>query len=299
MAREQGNPARGGAFGIAPCLARERPSLGGPPGILGSAGLLEVRLAASAGELRRAQRLRFRVFFEEGGAVADRTARSARRDVCRFDRVCDHLIVVDKSAADSDGAPTVVGAYRLLRQEIAEANFGFYSAREFQVDALLARHPGKRFLELGRSCVARDYRGRRTLELLWRGIWGYASWHGVDAMFGCASFPGVDAGAHATTMRFLRGERESEPMWRVDARASRAVFDGASDDAPLDRREALRAMPPLIKGYWRLGARFSREAVVDPAFGTTDLFVVLPREEIEARYLAYFAPGREFPPIAA
>ncbi len=298
MARDKGNRRRARSLGPAPSSALERPDPS-QPGMPASVGALEVRLATTRCEIHHAQKLRYRVFFEEGGAVADPAARLIGRDVCRFDRVCDHLIVVDNSVARIDGSPTVVGAYRLLRQEIAEANFGFYSAREFQVGSLIARHPGRRFLELGRSCVARGYRGKRTIELLWRGIWSYASRHGVDAMFGCASFPGADAHAHAVTMRCLRGEDKIAGIWRVDARASRAVVDGRSEETPLSPREALRAMPPLIKGYWRLGAKFSPEAVVDRRFGTTDLFVVLPIEDIKSRYLAYFAHERESAPLAA
>jgi putative hemolysin len=295
MAREEGNRRRMGSFGS----ALERFGSSAEPRGLASAGALEVRLATTRREIRRAQELRYRVFFEEGGAVDDPAARRIGRDVCRFDRVCDHLIVVDNSEARLDGSPTVVGAYRLLRQEVAEANFGFYSAREFQVGPLIARHPRRRFLELGRSCVAPGYRGKRTIELLWRGIWAYATRHGVDAMFGCASFPGVDVKALAPTIQCLRGEREIEVIWRVDALPGRGVADGLSEEASLAPREALRAMPPLIKGYWRLGARFSRDAVVDRKFGTTDLFVVLPIEDIKSRYLAYFALEQESAPLAA
>ena len=132
-----------------------------------------------------------------------------------------------------------------------------------------------------------------------RGIWAYATRHGVDALFGCASFPGVDAKALAPAMQFLRGEHEIEAIWRVDALPSRGVADGVSEEAPLAPREAVRAMPPLIKGYWRLGAKFSRDAVVDHKFGTTDLFVVLPIEDIKSRYLAYFAPEQESAALAA
>jgi putative hemolysin len=295
MAREEGNRTRTNSFGST--LARSGSSKS--TRVLASAGELDVRLSTTRREIRCAQELRYRVFFEEGGAVADPAARLVGRDVCRFDRVCDHLIVVDNSVARLDGSPTVVGAYRLLRQEVAEANFGFYSAREFRVGALIARHPGRRFLELGRSCVAPGYRGKRTIELLWRGIWAYATRHGFDVMFGCASFPGVDAKALAPTMQFLRGEHEIEVIWRVDAITARGVGEGVSVDARLAPREALRAMPPLIKGYWRLGAKFSHDAVVDRKFATTDLFVVLPIEDIKSRYLAYFAPQQELAPLAA
>ena len=276
------------------------PAAGGVRGVpetIANMGALEVRLASKSSEVRAAQKLRYRVFFDEGGALAAPIVRVIRRDVCRFDRVCDHLIVVDVSAHAADGAPAVVGAYRLLRQDVAEAHFGFYSAREFEVGALIARHPAKRFLELGRSCVADGYRGRRALELLWRGIWAYALRHRIDAMFGCASFPGADPRAHAAALALLRGEGAIEPEWCVDAIGALAAE--APPAPPLDPRAALRALPPLIKGYWRLGAKFSRQAVVDPTFGTTDVLAVLPIEAIRSRYLEHFAPRNETGPLAA
>jgi L-ornithine Nalpha-acyltransferase len=287
------------ARGLGARFARQVRGPHGLPEILASTGTLDVRLATTKKEIRRAQKLRYRVFFEEGGAIPDPTARLIRRDICPFDRVSDHLIVVDNSVPRLDGAPTVVGVYRLLRQDVAEAHFGFYSAREFDVGALIARHSDKRFLELGRSCVAEGYRGKRALELLWRGIWAYALRHRVDAMFGCASLPGADPSAHFAVLRFLRGAGEIEPDWSVDAVAGGIATPPALDDSPLDARAALRALPPLIKGYWRLGARFSREAVVDSAFGTTDLLVALPIEEIKSRYLAHFAPTEKTSPLAA
>jgi L-ornithine Nalpha-acyltransferase len=284
------------AYGLR--MKARRAARGGPR-VLARMGALEVRLATRAAEIRAAQKLRYRVFFEEGGALAAPIVRLIRRDVCHFDRVCDHLIVLDNSAKELDEAPVVVGAYRLLRQAVAEAHFGFYSAREFQVGALIARHPGKRFLELGRSCVADAYRGRRALELLWRGIWVYARQHRIDAMFGCASFPGADPNLHVHALQFLRGERAGEPAWSVDAIDAIAAGETPAAEPPLDPRTALRALPPLIKGYWRLGAQFSRQAVVDPRFRTTDVLAVLPMEAIEERYLDHFARREETGPLAA
>ena len=296
-ARSRGN--RSSAFGVGSRFARRVRDLDGFPKIIASAGTLDVRLATTKKDIRRAQKLRYRVFFEEGGAVADTTARLIRRDVCRFDRVCDHLIVVDNAVPRFDGSPTIVGAYRLLRQDVADAHFGFYSSGEFDVGALIARHPDKRFLELGRSCVASSYRGKRTLELLWRGIWAYALRHGVDAMFGCASLPGADASAHAATLRFLRGENAVDPIWRVAAIPGAAAPSVADDGIPVDPRAAVLALPPLIKGYWRLGAKFSADAVVDANFGATDMLVVLPIEDIRSCYLSFFAPRGEIASMAA
>ncbi len=291
--------ARAGAPGALAFVRRSVRDLMGLPKVLGALGALDVRLATTKHEIRRAQKLRYRVFFEEGGAKADPTARLIRRDICRFDRVCDHLIVVDNAILRYDGAPTVVGAYRLLRGDAADANFGFYSAGEFDIGSLVARHPGKRFLELGRSCVAPGYRGKRTLELLWRGIWAYARHHQIDVMFGCASFPGADPTVHASALRFLRGDGAQDALWDVCALPGRGIDPAPSDDRPLDPRAAIRALPPLIKGYWRLGAKFGPQAVVDESFAATDIFAVMPVAEIEPRYLSHFGGNAAGAALAA
>jgi L-ornithine Nalpha-acyltransferase len=281
-----------------PGMARRVRDLQGLGPSLGTIGSLELRLATTKKEIRKAQRLRYRVFFEEGGALADQTARLIRRDICPFDRVCDHLVVLDHAPPGGRG-PKVVGAYRLLRQDVAEANFGFYSAGEFDIAPLIARHRGKRFLELGRSCVAKGYRSKPTLELLWRGIWAYVLHHRIDAMFGCASLEGAEPAHHAPTLGYLSGSAAAEAQWSVEATEGRGVPMASAPSAPVDARAILRALPPLVKGYWRLGARFGPQAVVDAKFGTTDVFVIMPVVDIEERYLRYFAPAGEAASLAA
>jgi len=268
----------------------------GLPARLGAIGSLEARLAVTKKEIRRAQKLRYRVFFEEGGAGPDPTARLIRRDVCPFDRICDHLIVLDR---DGPGDGEVVGVYRLLRQEAAEANFGFYTAGEFDIQPLLQRHSDKRFLELGRSCVAPGYRNKPTLELLWRGIWAYARHHRIDAMFGCASLEGADPEAHISTLNFLSAAAGAREEWNAKAAFGHGFPLAAETERAPDARRAMRALPPLVRGYWRLGAKFGAEAVIDAKFGTTDVFVIMPVAEIEERYLAYFAPQGDDAALAA
>ena len=268
-------------------FARRRDLAGLGP-VLARAGALESRLAATGKEVRRAQGLRYRIFFEEGGAIPNPAARLTRRDLCRFDGVCDHLLVVDRTAPARDGSPSVVGVYRLLRQDVAERNFGFYSAHEFEVERLITRRPGMRLLEVGRACIAETHRGRRVLELLWRGLWAYARYHAIDAMIGCASLPGADPRAHAAAISWLAASG-GDPSWRVAPRSDRGP--ALCGDGPARGRDAsalVRNLPPLVRGYWRLGATFSPVPAVDAAFGATDLFVALPLREVEARYLKHF-----------
>jgi putative hemolysin len=278
---------------------KRRRDLKGLSPVLERSGSLEARLATTKREVRAAQKLRYRVFFEEGGATPDATARLIRRDICRFDPHCDHLIVVDHDSPRRDGSPRVVGVYRLMTQDAAAAGIGFYSAGEFDITPLLARHRAKRFMEVGRACIARSHRGRRTLGLLWRGVWTYARHHRIDALFGCASLPGLDLAAHAAAIALLTGRGESDDAWRVDALDDRRAPAPEGACSAADVRATIRALPPLVKGYWRLGATFSREPVVDAAFGALDLFVTLQLVDIGARYLDYFSVAEPLRPLAA
>lgn len=259
-------------------------------GSLGRIGSLEVRLAATRKEVRKAQRLRFKVFFEEGGAVPDPKAALTRRDADRFDRFCDHLIVIDHEGRSRHGRvkPKVVGAYRLLRSDVANARRGFYSSGEYDLAPLLARHPGKKFLELGRSCVLAPYRSKRTIELLWRGILAYVRAYDIDALIGCASLEGSNPLAHAMALSFLAHHARAQDEWTVRARDDLHVpMEMLGKDA-VNARKAAAELPPLIKGYLRVGARFGDGAVVDRKFNTTDVFVVMPVAEMDVRYLEFF-----------
>jgi L-ornithine Nalpha-acyltransferase len=259
--------------------------------VLARSGSLEVRLTRRKKDIRKAQRLRWRIFYEAGSAKADATASLIRRDVCPFDRICDHLVVFDLAALSRLGKPKpkAVGAYRLLRQEVAEAHGGFYSRAEFDVDALVARHPDKRFLELGRSCVLPDYRAKRVLDLLWRSLHAYIQMHRIDVMIGCASLPGANPLALATELSFLHHFAPAREEWRTQARPGLGRPMDLVDKSALSPRQALARLPPLLKGYLRLGAQIGEGAVVDRQFGTTDVLVVLPVADLSARYLAHFA----------
>ncbi|WP_193177989.1 GNAT family N-acetyltransferase [Oricola nitratireducens] len=265
--------------------------------LLGEIGALQARLITDPAELDASQRLRYRVFGEEMGSCFSQDGGASDRDEDCYDAVCDHLIVVDTTLPG--GAPDqIVGTYRLLRDEVAAQTGGFYSAGEYGIDALVARHRGKRFLELGRSCVMPAYRSKRTIELLWQGIWAYCLRHEIDVMVGCASFPGAVAQSHALPLSFLYQHARASGEWAVDAACADAVLMDMMPEEAIDMKTALAAMPPLIKGYLRLGAKFADTAVPDRAFGSTDVMVILPVATISERYVRYygadagrFAPG--------
>ncbi|WP_377291322.1 GNAT family N-acetyltransferase [Rhizobium sp. SG2393] len=255
--------------------------------VFGRIGNLETRLARTSAEVEAALALRYKVFVEEMKAEVSAECHRRRKETDAFDAICDHLLVID-NAIDGDLEDRVVGTYRLLRQDVAAARGGFYSKSEFEVDGLIARHPDKRFMELGRSCVLPAYRTRRTVELLWQGNWAYALRHGVDAMFGCGSFPGIVPEEHALALSFLHHNALVQPDWYVKARPELYRIMDLMPAEAINQRKALAALPPLIKGYLRLGAMIGDGGVIDAAFNTTDVLVVLPITNIAGRYLNYY-----------
>lgn len=271
-----------------PATGPQVPPLAGPlAGSLGRIGSLEVRLARNEAEIEAAQEIRYRIFYDELGARSS-LHHIDRRDADRFDPLCDHLLVFDHGRAGPDHR-RIVGTYRLLRQEMAAAGGGFYSEDEFELRGLVARHPQRRFLELGRSCVLPEYRSKRTIEALWQGIWAYLSHHRVDVMVGCASLPGTDPAAHAEALTYMAQHCRTAPDWDVRAVARRYRSMKMMPPEAVNPKGAIAAMPPLVKAYLRIGARIGDGCVVDRDFGTVDVFIVMPVTEIAARYITYYA----------
>ncbi|GGE50094.1 hypothetical protein GCM10007276_28990 [Agaricicola taiwanensis] len=294
--REEGSFARAGqigwlpGFGLPAAGFRRLPSVNLPRS-LGRIGNLELVLAANVAEVKQAQRLRYKVFYEEMSAVPGPASALVRRDMDEFDAICDHLLVLDHdvpAGAFKRATPKVVGTYRLLRQDVAEVNWGFYSAAEYDVAGLIARKPDLNFLELGRSCVLKPYRTKRIVELLWQGIWAYVRAHDIDAMIGCASLEGVDPERLALPLSYLAQAHGASEGWRTEALAQRRVEMNRLAPEAVDVKAALKQLPPLIKGYLRVGAMVGDGAVIDRQFGTTDVFIVMPVDAIGTRYIDYY-----------
>jgi putative hemolysin len=259
------------------------------------AGNLEVRLAATAQEIDAAQALRYRVFYEEMGATASPATAASRRDRDHFDAYCDHLLVIDHARASDD---SVIGTYRLLRRSVAERHGGFYTQTEFDIAPLLA--VSGELLELGRSCVAAAYRTRPTMQLLWRGIAKYVFEHDIKVMFGCASLPGTDIEELAPALTYLHHFHLAPPSLRVRALPERFVnmnlltpdeIDAEAVVAQLTSRATISALPPLLKGYLRLGALIGEGAVIDRDFNTTDVCIIVVSDRITDKYFNHYLRG--------
>ena len=248
------------------------------------AGPLGVRLAVDAAEVDAGQALRFRVFYGEMGASADPATAALGRDRDAFDAIADHLLVIDH--ARGEGADGVVGTYRLIRREAAARIGRFYSASEYDIGAI-ERFPGK-VMELGRSCVDVGYRNRAVMQLLWRGIAAYVFHHRIDLMFGCASLPGTDPDALAVELTYLYEHHLAPPELRPRALPARYVEMRRLPPGTVDPRQALGRLPPLIKGYLRLGGFVGDGAVIDRQFNTTDVAIVVQTDLVTEKYYRHY-----------
>ena len=242
-----------------------------------------VRLARSEADLRAAQRLRYAVFVEElggGGALVDHTERLEKD---RFDPYFDHLLLLDEQRPEDD---RVVGVYRLLRQDQARQAGQFYSEDEYDLTALTAS--GRRLLELGRSCLHRDYRGGMGMYHLWHALAAYVEEHEIEILFGVASFHGTDQQALAAPLSLLYHRHLAPADLRVTARAEGATPMDLIAQDQLDRRAAMLAVPALIKAYLRLGGFVGQGAYIDRDFNTTDVCLVLDVARMNASQRAIY-----------
>ncbi len=245
---------------------------------------LHIRLAETAEEVEAAQALRYRIFYEEMSAKATKEMAALKRDFDSFDEHCDHLLVFDNGCGDK--AQGVVGTYRLMRREAALQCGRFYTSDEYDIANLL-NFPGD-ILELGRSCIAEEFRTGPTMQLLWRGVVEYVLVHDVGLLFGCASLPGVEPERLALQLSFLYHHHLAPPALRTWALPERYVPMNRFPPEEISPRRALQLLPPLLKGYLRVGGFVGEGAVIDYDFGTTDVCVVLKTDWVTDRYYRHY-----------
>jgi putative hemolysin len=247
-------------------------------------GDMQVRLATSQAEIEAAQRLRYHVFYEEMKAKADPGTRRMKRDADLLDGFCDHLLVCDMRASSLESS--VVGTYRLVTRAAAERHGRFYTASEYHIEKLI-KYPGE-ILELGRSCVHENFRNGRTMNLLWRGLATYVFLAEIELMFGCASLHGTDVDALSLPLSYLHHYHRAEESLRTRALEERYVPMNIIPKDNIDVRDALNALPPLLKGYLRVGCTVGDGAVIDYPFNTTDVCIIQKTNLVTDKYLRHY-----------
>lgn len=254
------------------------------------APVFDCRLVRDEADLRAAQRLRYIVFVEELGGDGPLVDHAARLERDRFDPFFDHLILTDARRPEGDH---VVGVYRVMTTDAARSAGQFYSEEEYDLAPL--RRSGRPLLELGRSCVHPDYRGGTAVPELWSGLAAYVAERKIEVLFGVASFHGTDVAALAQPLSFLHQNYLAPEDLRVRARGPNARSMDLMPARQVDRKTAMLAMPPLIKGYLRLGGLVGEGAWIDQDFMTTDVCLIMDTARLTNRAAALYNSGPAAP----
>ena len=254
------------------------------------AGRFTVRLATCDADVAAAQRLRYRVFVEEMGAKTTPEDAAERRERDRFDAYSQHLLLIDNESANPDVERGVVGVYRLMTGSRARGGIGFYGAGEYDL-SLLESYP-RETLELGRSCVDLDHRGGAGMHLLWTGLSEYIAEHRVSILFGVASFHGSDPAPLAQALSYLHHYHLAPPDLRVRAVPGRYVAMDMLPPEKIQKVEALRQIPALIKAYMRFGGAVGDGAYVDYDFNTVDVCLLMDTAHMVERYRVFYSRKR-------
>ncbi|MBP7000246.1 GNAT family N-acyltransferase [Amaricoccus sp.] len=252
-----------------------------------------VKLAETEAERQAAQRLRYRVFVEEMGAAASPAQRAVRREWDAFDPYFEQLILIWDGPPDApvaDPLDRVVGVYRLMTRTAARAGRGFYGAMEYDL-GLIEASP-RESVELGRTCVAPEHRGGAAMHLMWNALAEYVLARDIGILFGAASFAGTDPAPYAEALSFLHHRHLAPPDLRVRAQRPRRIEMDLMPAEAIDPARALRAIPPLLKAYLRLGGVVGDGAWRDDAFNTIDVCLVMDTDRMKAQRRAFYERNR-------
>lgn len=243
-----------------------------------------LRLAKNDTEIRDAQKLRYIVFYEEFGAKAPDDVAKDRRDHDDYDAYADHLIIIDEERPIEDGQ--IVGTYRLFQKERLPESMDFYTSHEFDITQLTKN--GGKLLELGRSCVLPDYRTKHVMQKLWGGLAEYVSDNQIDLMFGCASLQGTSPEAACHQLAYLHYYHAPPEELLAKATVDCTAQLHFPPKEQINARRVFASLPPLIKGYLRVGAYIGQGAYLDHDFNCIDVCIILPTAKVESRYAKHY-----------
>ncbi len=250
-----------------------------------------IRLARTPEEVFAAQKLRYKVFYEECGAIPTNSTALEKRDFDKYDDWADHLIAIDPLLGE--GPQSIVGTYRMIRQERIPSGQNFYTSGEFNIMPFLTC--GGKLLELGRSCILPEYRTRAMLQRIWQGITAYVTDHNIDLMFGCASFQGTDVDLIHKELAYLYHFHRAPKELCPTGLPGRSVHMNLYPKDALDQRAVFQKLPSLIKGYLRIGATIGDGAYIDQQFNTIDVCIVMPTHAMSPKYLKHWERLNERP----
>ncbi len=236
-----------------------------------------IKIAEFNFEIKKAQSLRYKIFFKEKKIKKKSFKFLLQRDYDFYDKISDHLIIIDNNREIRDN---VIGTYRLLRGNCAKLYRGFYTEQEFDISNLKKNFSSKDILELGRSCVHPQYRSGIILKLLWQGISNYIKMYKIKILMGCASFHGTNPSKFEDEFSLLYQSYRLPEDYNVKSLQSNEI----SFNKNINHSTILNKLPPLIKGYLRAGGMVSQNFYIDTEFETIDYCVIMLTKKIVSRY---------------
>ena len=242
-----------------------------------------IKIAEKKSELKKAQALRYSVFYKEKKAIPTISKKILRLDYDKVDQYADHLIVIDKNRKGIKNK--IVGTYRLLRGDIVAYCGGFYTSSEFDLSKILNSYKNNQILELGRSCVHQNYRNGTIMNFLWKAIAKYVKLYDIKILLGCASFHGTDVMKHINELSYLRKNFSLPDKLSVKSLDTKIYPAYTEINSNINNLRTFVKLPPLIKGYLRIGGKVSHDCFVDYKFNTIDLCVIVTTENIDEKYM--------------
>ncbi|MDC0093551.1 GNAT family N-acetyltransferase [Alphaproteobacteria bacterium] len=245
-----------------------------------------IKLAETKSELKKAQALRYSIFYKEKKAKPSILKQMLGLDFDKVDKFADHLILVDKGS----NAPKnrIVGTYRLIRGDVSVDFGGFYTSSEFNLSNILNGYKHSQILELGRSCVHKDYRNGTAMNLLWKAIAEYVKLFDIKIILGCASFSGTNIMKFSNELSYLQENFSLPDDLSVESLDNNVYPDYKKTKNNIDNFRTFAKLPPLIKGYLRVGGKVSDSVYVDYNFNTIDLCVIIETDNIDKKYKKKF-----------
>jgi len=241
----------------------------------------EVKIAQNEKEIQDCLKLRYEIFKIEMGSESQ-IKETERLETDPFDKFCDHLIVIDKTV------DKVVGTYRLLLGSKVDKKLGFYSEEFFEINNIKKLAWDNEILELGRSCIHKDYRSRAVINLLWSGIAKYVKDNNVRYLFGPVRLLTHDTDQVSKTFRFIKENFYADNEFRVHPRAENEI-KGLNENIEIENSaEIYRGLPPLIKGYLRVGVKVCGEPALNPALNSVVIFILLDTEKMSEIYRHHY-----------
>ncbi|MEH2227679.1 GNAT family N-acetyltransferase [Nostoc sp.] len=220
-----------------------------------------LRLASTEEELESIFRLRFEVFNLELG-LGFSASNFTQMDIDKFDAVCHHLILISKHTGKT------IGTYRMQTYIMASQRLGFDATDIFNLNGI-PNSVLQVSVEVGRACIAKEYRNSQTLLLLWEGLANYLIWSKNQYFFGCASLLTQSPVQASCAYDYFRQNNLMHPSILVypNSQFCLELTQNCPDSSNVE-------IPKILQAYLNIGAKICSLPAIDRQFKTIDFLTI-------------------------